>query len=124
MLAELAQLALNAGSLDEGETRARESLALADQIRDRGGRVFGVGLFARLAAERGQFERAGRLWCAIEDEDAGAPLGGWRRHRRRCEERIRDAASPEFDLGYAEGQALTLDNALSIALAPADPVVA
>jgi hypothetical protein len=42
MLAELAQLALNAGRVDEGETRARESLALADQMRDRGGRVFGV----------------------------------------------------------------------------------
>ena len=122
MLAELAQLALNAGSLDEGETRARESLALADEIRDRGGRVFGVGLLARVAAERGQFERAGRLWRTVEGEDTGAPLGGWRRHRRRCEERIRDAASPEFERGYAESQALTLDNAVSLALASADPV--
>jgi hypothetical protein len=119
MLAELAQLALNAGRLDEGEMRARESLALADRMRDRAGRVFGVGLFARLAAERGQGERAGRLWGAIEDEDAGAPLGGWRRHRSRCEERIRAAASPEFELGYAEGHTLTLDDAVSLALAPA-----
>ena len=51
MLTELAQLALNAGSIDEAETRAREALALADRIRDRSGRVFGVGLFARLAVE-------------------------------------------------------------------------
>ena len=123
MLAELAQLALNAGRVDEGETRALESLALADQIRDRGGRVFGVGLFARLATERGQFERAGRLWGAIENEDVGAPLGGWRRHRQRCEERIRRTASPEFERGYAEGHALTLDDAVSLALAPADPMV-
>ena len=34
MLAELAQLALNAGRVAEGETRARESLTLAEQMRD------------------------------------------------------------------------------------------
>jgi predicted ATPase/class 3 adenylate cyclase len=119
MLAELAQLALNGRRLDEGEVRARESLALAEQMRDRGGRVFGVGLFARLAAERGQLDRAGRLWGAIEDEDAGAPLGGWRRHRQRCEERMRTVSSPEFERGCVAGHKLTLDEAVSLALAPA-----
>jgi hypothetical protein len=122
MLAELAQLAMNAGRIDEGEARAREALALADRIRDRGGRVFGVGLFARLAAERAHFERAGRFWGAIEHEDVGAPLGGWRRHRQRCEERIRGAASPEFERGYAEGRALTLDDAVSLALASPESI--
>jgi predicted ATPase/DNA-binding winged helix-turn-helix (wHTH) protein len=122
MLAELAQLALNAGRIEEGETRAREALTLADRIRDRSGRVFGVGLFARLAAQHAQFERAGRFWGAIEHEDVGAPLGGWRRHRRQCEECIRGAASPEFERGYAEGHALTLDDAVSLALAPAESV--
>jgi hypothetical protein len=124
MLAELAQLALNAGRVDEGETRARESLVLADQMRDRGGRVFGVGLLARVAAERGQPERAGRLWGAIEGEDAGAPLGGWRRHRQTCETRIREAAGAEFERGHAEGRELTLDAAVSLALAPAGAMVA
>ena len=117
MLTELAQLALNAGSFAEARTRAREALALADRIRDRGGRVFGVGLFAGLAVAEGRFELAGRLWGAIEHEDVGAPLGGWRRHRHRCEERIRDAASPEFERGYAEGHAMTLNDAVTLALA-------
>lgn len=72
---------LNAGSLDEGEACAREALAIADRLRDRAARTFGVGILARVAAERGQSERAGRLWGSIEDEQAGAPLGGWRRHR-------------------------------------------
>jgi hypothetical protein len=119
MLAELAQLSLNAGRLDEAETRARESLALAEQLRDRGGRVFGVGLLALLAAERGQRELAGRLWGAIEDEQVGAPLGGWPRHRPTCEVRIREAAGPEFERGYAEGRALMLDDAVSLALGSA-----
>jgi predicted ATPase/class 3 adenylate cyclase len=117
MLAELACLALNSDRLDEAETCARDSLALSEQMRDRAGRVFGVGLFAWVAAERGQAERAGRLWGAIEEEDAGAPLGGWRRHREACEARIRQAAGPDFERGRKEGRDLTLDDAVSLALA-------
>jgi tetratricopeptide (TPR) repeat protein len=79
--AELANLALGAGRIDEAEARARESLAIAEGMGDRPGRVFGIGLLARIAAERGQLERAADLWAAVEHEDAGAPLGGWRRHR-------------------------------------------
>jgi predicted ATPase len=118
-LAELACLSLDAGLLEEGEARARESLAIADQLRDRPGRIFGVGILARVAAEHGQGERAGRLWGAIEDEHAGAPLGGWRRHRQTCEGRIRELAGSEFDRGYAEGRTLTLDDAVSLALSAA-----
>ena len=116
MLAEFAALSLNAGRIDEAERRARESLAIAEQLRDRAGRVFGVGLLATIAGERGQAKRAGRLWGAIEDDDALAPLGGWRRHRGACETRIRNAAGPEFDRGYAEGRDFNLDDAVSLAL--------
>ncbi|MBA2383644.1 MAG: hypothetical protein H0V68_03140 [Actinobacteria bacterium] len=115
-LAELAQLLLNAGQVDDAETRARESLVLAEQIRDRAGRVFGVGLLACVAAARGNARRAALLWGAIEDEDAGAPLGGWRRHRAACAERIVKAAGPEFDCGRTEGRELTLDDAVALAL--------
>jgi tetratricopeptide (TPR) repeat protein len=119
-LAELACLALNAGRIDEAEALARESLRLAKELHDRAGRVFGVGLLARIAAERGQSERAGRLWGSIEDEDVAAPLGGWRRHRQECEARIREAAGDEFERGRAEGCALTLDDAVSLALESSD----
>jgi hypothetical protein len=108
---------LRAGRFDETELNARESLTMAQQIHDRGGRVLGVGLLAVVAGERGQRERAGRLWGAIEDEQVGAPVGGWRRHRETCEARIRElAGGPEFDRGRAEGRTLTLDDAVSIAL--------
>jgi predicted ATPase/class 3 adenylate cyclase len=116
MLAELAALSLNAGRVDEAELHAQESLAIADQLRDRAGRVFGVGLLACVAAERGRTEHAGRLWGAIEDDDAHAPLGGWRRHRAECEARIREAAGPDFERGYADGRDLALDEAVSLAL--------
>jgi predicted ATPase len=116
MLAELAALSLNAGRVDEGAAYAREALALADELRDRPGRVFAVGLLARAAAERGQAERAGRLWGAIEHEVAGAPLGGWQRHRDECAERIFAAASPDFERGRSEGRDWMLDETVKYAL--------
>jgi predicted ATPase/class 3 adenylate cyclase len=117
-LAELACLSLNAGLLDEGEALARESLEIAERLRDRPGRIFGVGILARVAAERGQAERAGRLWGAIEDDQAGAPLGGWRRHREACQGRVRELSGPEFERGYADGRELTLEEAVTAALEP------
>ena len=116
MLAELACLSLNAGRIEDAEMHARESLSLAEQLHDRPGRVFGVGLLAALAAERGEHARAGHLWGAIENEDAVAPLGGWRRHRRTLEARIRRAAGQEFERGRAEGRSRTLDDVVALAL--------
>jgi hypothetical protein len=116
MLAELSQLSLSGGHVDEGEAHARDSLKLAEQLRDRAGRVFGVGLLARVAAERAQLVRAGCLWGAIEHEDAVAPLGGWRRHREACEARILEADGAEFERGRAEGRSLSLEEAVAMAL--------
>jgi hypothetical protein len=120
MLAELACLALNSGRVEEAEMRASDSLELAKQLEDRAGQVFGVGVLAGVAVERGQLERAGHLWGAVEHEDAVAPLGGWRRHREAFEARIREAAGPEFDRGYAGGRGLALADAVSLALASPD----
>jgi predicted ATPase/class 3 adenylate cyclase len=117
LLAELASLSLNAGRVDEAEEHARKSLALADELRDRPGRVFGVGLLACVAAERGESEHAGLLWGSIEEADAVAPLGGWRGHRRECQALISGAAGPEFEQGRAAGHELTLDAAVALALA-------
>jgi predicted ATPase/DNA-binding SARP family transcriptional activator len=116
MLGELACLELQAGRFERAEELTRDSLAIAERIGDRPGRIFGVGLLAAVAAARGNPERAAQLWGAIEDEDAVAPLGGWRRHRHECEALIRDAAGPEFETLRAGGRALTLDAAASLAL--------
>ncbi len=111
MLGELACLSLNAGRVDEAETHAREALALADQLHDRAGRVFGVGVLAAIAATRGQVDRAARLWTAIEHEDAVAPLGGWRRHRQECEAVIQETRRPGAARPSGAG-AWTLDDAV------------
>jgi tetratricopeptide (TPR) repeat protein len=114
-LAELANLALNAGRIDESERLARESLALAQEMGDRGGRIFGVGLLARIAAERGRPDTAARLWAAVESEDAGAPLGGWRRHRAAYHAVMRDRIGVGDD-AFGDRPRPTLDEAVALAL--------
>jgi predicted ATPase len=118
MLIELAALSLEEGRLDDAETKARESLELANGMGDYGGRVFGVGVFACLAAESGVPDRAGLLWGAIEDDRVGAPLGGWLRHRAACEVHIEAARSPELEDAIARGRDLSLDDAVELALRP------
>jgi hypothetical protein len=116
MLAELAALSLRAGRVEDAETHARQSLELAARLGDRSGLVFGVGLLACAAAEGGALERAGRLWGAIENEKAFAPLGGWQRHRDTCEAQIRRIADQDFERGRAAGRDLELDDAVQEAL--------
>ena len=116
MLVELAALSLEAGRLDDAEAKARESLELADRMHDYGGRVFGVGVLACVAAERAELSKAGRLWGAIEEHQVGAPLGGWLRHRAACEAHLAEHAGPELELALAAGRELSLDDAVELAL--------
>jgi ATP/maltotriose-dependent transcriptional regulator MalT len=116
MLAELAALSFREGRLEEADASARESLALAKRLGDHSGQVFGVGLIASVAAARGDFGRAGRLWGAIEDERTWAPLGGWQRHRDECHARIQSLANADFESGLAQGRELELDAAVAEAL--------
>jgi predicted ATPase len=117
LLAELGALAAQDGRIDETDAYARQALVLAREMRDRAGRVFGVGLLSVVAAERGELERSGRLWGAIADEDGVAPLGGWRRHRPACEARLRELAGEDFERARREGAELSLDEAVEYALA-------
>ena len=78
---------------------------------------FGVGILACVAAERGDVNRAGRLWGAIEDDRVGAPLGGWLRHRASCEAHIEKRSGPELAAALASGRELSLDAAVELALA-------
>jgi tetratricopeptide (TPR) repeat protein len=116
MLAELACLSIQAGRINEAESRAHQSLVIAEQLHDHAGRIFGVGLLAAIAAQRGEPERAEALWGAIEHEDAVAPLGGWRRHRETCKTLIQKHAGGDLANTRANGRTLTLDEAIPLAL--------
>jgi predicted ATPase/class 3 adenylate cyclase len=118
MLVELGALSLEADRVDDAAQKATQALELARRMHDYGGRVFGVGVLACVALARGDPERAGLLWGAIEDERVGAPLGGWIRHRAACEARIETAGSAALEEAVARGRDLTLDEAVDLALRP------
>jgi predicted ATPase/class 3 adenylate cyclase len=120
MLAELSALALRCDRLAEADAHARESLSIATEVRDRSGRIFGVGLLATVAAERGELPRAGLLWGAIEHEEAFAPVGGWQRHRDACEAMVLRHANDEFERERERGRELELDEAVEEALRSVD----
>ncbi|HET8968490.1 MAG TPA: NB-ARC domain-containing protein, partial [Gaiellaceae bacterium] len=121
MLMELAALSLEAGRTSDAESTARQSLELAQRMRDYGGRVFGVGLLACVAADRAEPGLAGRLWGAIEGDLVGAPLGGWLRHRAACEAHVARVTGRDFEQGLAIGRHLSLDEAVALALEEREP---
>ena len=102
---------MNAGQLDEVWSMVdREYLA---EVARRGpAPVFAAPAAAPAAAA---MPAAAAHPAAVADEDAGAPLGGWRRHRHNLETKIGS------QLGGARRSpdrtnALTLDHAVTLAL--------
>ena len=97
-LGELAERTLDIGDLEEGERRAREYLARSREIEDRSGTMLGIGLLAWVAAERGDRERAGILWAAIELEGTRAPDVQWAWARDKYSARVGKAPQPPVPL--------------------------
>jgi hypothetical protein len=55
-----------------------------------------AAILALVAAERGQAERAGRLWGAVESEQESRPVPKWERIRAQCEDRVLRADGETF----------------------------
>jgi predicted ATPase len=68
MLADLVELGLDLGRLDEGEDAGLEALRLSIAIEDRVAMLWTLTGLARVELERGNLERAGRIWGAVTIE--------------------------------------------------------
>jgi hypothetical protein len=79
--------------------------------------VRGLARLARISAERGELERAGRLWGALEAEEERGPVGAWDVERERYAAPVLAHTGPEFERGREQGRALELDAAVGEALA-------
>ena len=75
-----------------------------------------VALLARVAAKDGREARAGRLWGAIEAEEARGPVGAWEGDREQEEHAVLAAAGAAFDSARAEGRVLALADAIAFAI--------
>ncbi|MGE5103985.1 MAG: ATP-binding protein, partial [Betaproteobacteria bacterium] len=120
-LHELGELAAARG--DHGEARAlhAESLTIYRALRERSGIAASVESLAGVASAAGQWERAARLWGAMERlrEEIGAPLAVSERigrDRRIGEARAALADDPTFDTAWRQGRAMTDDEAIACAL--------
>ena len=103
----------------EAEEHARAALQLAHQIQDRQMTIYTLALLARAAAMQHLPERAGRLWGAIEVEEARGPVGQWESEREDYATPVLLKLGPDLARGRAAGRALSLDEAVEHALSGA-----
>jgi predicted ATPase len=111
-----ADYSLRLGRPDEALPRLRESMVIARALHDRQWLVYGLALSAWVAAARGQAERAGTLWGAVEAEAEREPIGQWETERDEYAGYVFVAAGPEFESSRAEGRTLSFEDAVEYAL--------
>jgi predicted ATPase/DNA-binding SARP family transcriptional activator len=119
-LANLAELALAQNRPEEADTRARQALRLSQRIGDRQLSVYVLAFLARAAAENGDAQRAGRLWGAVEAEEARRPLGAWEGEREQYAARVLAHADAHLEQGLREGRELPLQAAIEEAVGDSD----
>jgi tetratricopeptide (TPR) repeat protein len=95
---------------DGAEQHASAAFELARRMDDRQNMVFALAALALAARARGDEECAGRLWGAIEAEEARAPIGRWESvYRQEYEEKILQGTAPAFERGLEAGRNMSLD---------------
>jgi len=115
-LAAAAEYTLMLGRPDDALPRLRESMAIARTVHDRQGFAYGLTLLAWVAAARGQAERAGTLWGAVEGEAKRGRIGQWENERDEYAGHVFAVAGPEFERARADGREMSLDEAVEYAL--------
>jgi predicted ATPase len=119
-LGTVAEWLTDAGELDEAEQALREALKVVASVGDRVNLPWVLAGAGRIAAERGEAERAGTLWGAIERAQEREPMPAFARGRAQYEEWLRPAAGTEFERGRTRGRTLSLAQAIEYALANID----
>ncbi len=102
--------------LDEAEEHGSAALRIAQEIGDRMMMIYLLSLIARCAIEHEDTERAGRLWGAIETEEARAPIGQWEMEREAYAAPLLRGAGAGFERGRQLGRTLSLDEVVKQAV--------
>lgn len=120
-LNNLGNLACEEGEFASARALHEEGLAIDHELGDRWGIAFALEGLAAVVAVLGKSLRAARIWGAAERlrEEIGAPLPPNERPRygRRvavARAALRDDAA--FDSAWQEGRALTIEQAIALAL--------
>lgn len=102
---------------DEAAGRLRAALELAREMDDRIGTLTALGLLARAAVEKGDYQVAGRLWGAVEAEAQRRSVVGWDPDTQHLEPVRRIYGDAAFEAGRVSGQEMAPDDVLDLALA-------
>jgi hypothetical protein len=79
--------------------------------------TYSLALLAAVAQSRGHVAEAGRVWGAVDGEHARTPpTPGWKRYFDELRGALSDA-SPEFEVGVAQGRRLEWEDAVAYELA-------
>lgn len=113
-LESVATIELERGNLDAAELHAARAVTLALELRDRQHTIFVASHLAVVTAGRGDMERAGRIWGAIESEEAAGRVGQWESERDEVAARVVRLDDPSFVEGLAEGRLLSIAAALGL----------
>ena len=116
----LASYAFELGRLDEALRHSCAALMLSRRTGERRLKVLSLARIAGIAAKRQEMTRAGRLWGAIEAEEARGPLGAWEQQRGELAALVLAVSGAEMERGRVAGRRLTLDEAVDYALGGAD----
>jgi tetratricopeptide (TPR) repeat protein len=114
-LMDAADLGDELGRTDVAVERARQGLRLSRELGDRQFTIYALGLLARFANTGGRAKRAGRLWGAIEAEEARGPVGQWEREREEIASAV-VTHSDAFEAGRSAGRTMSLAEAVDYAL--------
>jgi predicted ATPase/DNA-binding SARP family transcriptional activator/DNA-binding CsgD family transcriptional regulator len=123
-LFSLSQLALIRGDYEEARSGFDEGMALSRQMEDRANVAYCLEGIAAVAGMQGQTERSVRLFGAAERllESVGVPVWNYYMIDRSLYEHtiaeLRDLlGEADFGEAWADGRAMTLDDAIEYALA-------
>ncbi len=124
-LINLGNVAFGQGDLAAARALQEEGLAIRRGLGDRGGIAYSLESMAALAVPVGAPLHAARLWGAAERlrEAIGSPIPPNERARYEGQVALARAAGADdtaFDAAWAEGRAMTLDQAIADALGGAD----
>ena len=120
-LQSVAANAMHLGHMDEGRDRLTQGLVIFREMGDLSAMVVFLGSFADLAAFEGDVARALRLGGAAAasrdatDAGLGAWIGAMEERQRLAERMANDADAARY---WAEGQAMSVEEAVAYALTP------
>lgn len=111
---ELLMLALRGGDLDEAEREGLAALRIEREQENRLWALYTLAGLAQVALARGDLERAGALWGAVEDDAAGFPR--WPDERAQRGGRLLEESREAFLVACERGRELDLWDAAALAL--------